>query len=142
MPQVAQHKAKRVKTVKPPEPVIQKPLNWQSRQITCDAELKAFLGVSKCTVSDVSKYTLAYVDELGLRDPEDTRVIVNDEALRRLTGKDRISIYSICRELKPHFVVPEEGPKEYEYVDPGMAHELERLERNERRLQRRLRGRS
>ncbi|KAM0936727.1 putative transcription regulator SWI/SNF-BAF60b family [Dioscorea sansibarensis] len=67
-------------------------------------ELQALLGVEEIPRTQALKLIWAYIKEKNLQDPENKRVIICDEKLKKIfAGKDRVGFLEISGLLNPHF---------------------------------------
>ncbi|KAG9440285.1 hypothetical protein H6P81_020450 [Aristolochia fimbriata] len=67
-------------------------------------ELQALVGVPEIPRTQALKQIWAYIKEHNLQDPENKKVIVCDEKLKKLFGgKDRVGFLEISGLLNPHF---------------------------------------
>ncbi|XP_010939095.1 uncharacterized protein [Elaeis guineensis] len=68
-------------------------------------ELQALLGVKEIPRTQALKQIWAYIKENGLQDPENKKVIVCDEKLKKIFGgRDRVGFLEISGLLNPHFL--------------------------------------
>ncbi|KAG1342047.1 protein TRI1-like [Cocos nucifera] len=69
------------------------------------SELQALLGVKEIPRTQALKQIWAYIKENNLQDPENKRVIVCDEKLKKIFGgRDRVGFLEISGLLNPHFL--------------------------------------
>ncbi|KAL3515346.1 hypothetical protein ACH5RR_022248 [Cinchona calisaya] len=69
-------------------------------------EMQAFLGgVSEIPRTQALKQIWAYIKQHNLQDPENKKVIVCDEQLKKIFGgRDRVGFLEIAGLLNPHFL--------------------------------------
>ncbi|XP_008790042.2 protein TRI1-like [Phoenix dactylifera] len=68
-------------------------------------ELQVLLGVKEIPRTQALKQIWAYIKENNLQDPENKRVIVCDEMLKKIFGgRDRVGFLEISGLLNPHFL--------------------------------------
>ncbi|XP_077220618.1 protein TRI1-like [Tasmannia lanceolata] len=67
--------------------------------------MQELLGVSEIPRTQALKQIWAYIKEHNLQDPENKKIIVCDEKLKKIfAGKDRVGFLEISGLLNPHFV--------------------------------------
>ncbi|KAH7652454.1 SWIB/MDM2 domain-containing protein [Dioscorea alata] len=67
-------------------------------------ELQALMGVEEIPRTQALKLIWAYIKEKNLQDPENKKVIICDEKLKKIfAGKDRVGFLEISGLLNPHF---------------------------------------
>ncbi len=64
--------------------------------------LAAIVGDAPLTRAEATSRVWDYIRTNGLQDPNDKRQIVADEALARVFGTDRASMFDIPRHLNAH----------------------------------------
>ncbi|KAJ7946133.1 upstream activation factor subunit spp27-like [Quillaja saponaria] len=89
--------------------VSQPPIGRQPRGITkprrVSPEMQALVGVSEIPRTQVLKQIWAYIKEHNLQDPENKKIIVCDEKLKKIFGgKDRVGFLEIAGLITPHFL--------------------------------------
>ncbi|XP_078436237.1 upstream activation factor subunit UAF30-like [Wolffia australiana] len=68
-------------------------------------ELQELLGVPEIPRTQALKQIWAYIKEKNLQDPDNKKIIVCDERLKKVFGgKDRVGFLEISGLLNPHFV--------------------------------------
>ncbi|XP_068657436.1 protein TRI1-like [Aristolochia californica] len=68
-------------------------------------ELQALVGVPEIPRTQALKQIWAYIKEHNLQDPENKKIIVCDEKLKKIFGgKDRVGFLEISGLLNPHFL--------------------------------------
>ncbi|GMH13594.1 hypothetical protein Nepgr_015435 [Nepenthes gracilis] len=69
-------------------------------------EMQAFLGgVSEIPRTEALKLIWAYIKQNNLQDPENKKVIVCDEKLKKIfAGKERVGFLEIAGLINPHFL--------------------------------------
>ncbi|XP_068654756.1 protein TRI1-like [Aristolochia californica] len=68
------------------------------------AEMQALVGVPEIPRTQALKQIWAYIKEHNLQDPENKKIIVCDEKLKKIFGgKDRVGFLEISGLLNPHF---------------------------------------
>ncbi|XP_074581351.1 upstream activation factor subunit UAF30-like [Curcuma longa] len=66
-------------------------------------QLQAVVGEVEIPRTQALKKIWAYIKENNLQDPDDKRIIVCDEKLQNIFGKDRVGFLEISGLLNPHF---------------------------------------
>ncbi|GAB2292146.1 hypothetical protein Dimus_026397 [Dionaea muscipula] len=67
-------------------------------------ELQAFLGVSEIPRTQVLKAVWAYIKQNNLQDPENKKIVVCDEKLKKIfAGKDRVGFLEVPGLIGRHF---------------------------------------
>ncbi|XP_077233755.1 upstream activation factor subunit UAF30-like [Tasmannia lanceolata] len=67
--------------------------------------MQQLLGVSEIPRTQALKQIWAYIKEHNLQDPENKKIIVCDEKLKKIfAGKDRVGFLEISGLINPHFV--------------------------------------
>ncbi|XP_031261171.1 upstream activation factor subunit UAF30-like [Pistacia vera] len=68
-------------------------------------EMQALVGVPEIPRTQALKQIWAYIKEHNLQDPENKKVIVCDEKLKKIFGgKDRVGFLEIAGLISPHFL--------------------------------------
>ncbi|KAH7575372.1 hypothetical protein ACOSP7_005080 [Xanthoceras sorbifolium] len=68
-------------------------------------EMEAIVGVPEIPRTQALKQIWAYIKEHNLQDPENKRVIVCDEKLKKIFGgKDRVGFLEVAGLVGPHFL--------------------------------------
>ncbi|OAY67599.1 upstream activation factor subunit spp27-like [Ananas comosus] len=68
-------------------------------------ELQELVGVKEIPRTQALKLIWAYIKENNLQDPENKRIVVCDEKLKKIFGgKDRVGFLEISGLLNPHFM--------------------------------------
>ncbi|XVF45017.1 hypothetical protein PTKIN_Ptkin02bG0171900 [Pterospermum kingtungense] len=68
-------------------------------------EMQALVGVPEISRTQALKLIWAYIKEHNLQDPENKKIIVCDEKLKKiLGGKDRVGFLEISGLITPHFL--------------------------------------
>ncbi|KAK8562850.1 hypothetical protein V6N13_018588 [Hibiscus sabdariffa] len=68
-------------------------------------EMQALVGVPEIPRTEVLKQIWAYIKEHNLQDPDNKRVIICDEKLKKIfADKDRVEFLEIARLINPHFL--------------------------------------
>ncbi|KAE8668129.1 hypothetical protein F3Y22_tig00112344pilonHSYRG00042 [Hibiscus syriacus] len=68
-------------------------------------EMQALVGVPEIPRTEVLKRIWAYIKEHNLQDPDNKRVIICDEKLKKIfADKDRVEFLEIARLINPHFL--------------------------------------
>ena len=73
-----------------------------SRLLTPSADLAAVVGPEPLPRTDMVKRIWAYIKAHGLQDPADKRIIVTDDKLRAVFGRDRVQMMTMMGLLSPH----------------------------------------
>ncbi|XP_042413182.1 upstream activation factor subunit spp27-like isoform X2 [Zingiber officinale] len=66
-------------------------------------QLQAVVGEVEIPRTQALKKIWAYIKENNLQDPDDKRIILCDEKLQNIFGKDRVGFLEISGLLNPHF---------------------------------------
>ncbi|KAJ4805940.1 SWIB/MDM2 domain superfamily protein [Rhynchospora pubera] len=66
-------------------------------------ELQSFVGAPEISRTQALKIVWAYIKEHDLQDPNDKKVIVCDDRLKKLFGKERVGFLEVSKLLNPHF---------------------------------------
>ncbi|KAJ3669828.1 hypothetical protein LUZ60_010152 [Juncus effusus] len=66
-------------------------------------ELQAICGVPEIARTQALKLIWAHIKEHQLQDPQDKKVIVCDEKLLKIFGKERVGFLEIAKLISPHF---------------------------------------
>ncbi len=72
------------------------------RLLTPSADLAAIVGPEPLPRTDMVKKVWAYIREHNLQEPHDKRIIVTDDKLRAVFGKDRLNMMQMMGLLSPH----------------------------------------
>lgn len=68
-------------------------------------EMQAVVGVPEIPRTQALKLIWAYIKENNLQDPENKKVIICDEKLKKIFGgKDRVGFLEIAGLISPHFL--------------------------------------
>ncbi|KAF8021017.1 hypothetical protein BT93_G1431 [Corymbia citriodora subsp. variegata] len=68
-------------------------------------EMQAVVGVPEIPRTQALKQIWAYIKENNLQDPENKKVIICDEKLKKIFGgKDRVGFLEIAGLISPHFL--------------------------------------
>lgn len=68
-------------------------------------EMQALVGVPEIPRTQVLKLIWAYIKENNLQDPENKKVIICDEKLKKIFGgRDRVGFLEIAGLISPHFL--------------------------------------
>ncbi|KAL3730349.1 hypothetical protein ACJRO7_027370 [Eucalyptus globulus] len=68
-------------------------------------EMQALVGVPEIPRTQALKLIWAYIKEHNLQDPENKKVIMCDEKLKKIfAGKDRVGFLEIAGLISPHFL--------------------------------------
>ncbi|KAG4159992.1 hypothetical protein ERO13_D02G206000v2 [Gossypium hirsutum] len=68
-------------------------------------EMQALVGVPEIPRTEVLKQIWAYIKEHNLQDPNNKRVIICDDKLKKIFGgKDRVEFLEIAGLINPHFL--------------------------------------
>lgn len=70
--------------------------------ITPSAELGAIVGADKLPRSEVISKVWAYIKQHNLQNPENKREIVADEKLKKVFGKDKVTMFEMNKHLAGH----------------------------------------
>lgn len=74
------------------------------KRVPVSPTLGKFLGTSEASRTDAVKKVWEYIRAHDLQNPSDKRVIICDEKLKTLFGKDKVGFLEIARLLSQHFV--------------------------------------
>ena len=74
----------------------------RARVLTPSAELAAVVGPEPLPRSDMVKRVWSYIKAHDLQDAADRRIIVSDDKLRAVFGKDRVNMMTMMGLLSPH----------------------------------------
>ncbi len=66
--------------------------------------MQEFVGEPTMSRPQVVKKIWAYIKEHNLQNPSDKREINCDAALKKLTGQDTVTMFSINKHIKEHFL--------------------------------------
>ena len=72
------------------------------RLLTPSADLAAIVGPEPLPRTDMVKKVWAYIREHNLQEPADKRIIVADDKLRAVFGRDRVNMMQMMGLLAPH----------------------------------------
>ncbi|XWS39893.1 hypothetical protein CRYUN_Cryun18bG0093600 [Craigia yunnanensis] len=68
-------------------------------------EMQALVGVPEIPRTQALKLIWAYIKEHNLQDPENKKIIICDEKLKKIFGgKDRVGFLEIAGLISPHFL--------------------------------------
>ncbi|KAK4747825.1 hypothetical protein SAY87_014411 [Trapa incisa] len=68
-------------------------------------EMQALVGVPEIPRTQALKHIWAYIKENNLQDPENKKVIICDEKLKKIfDGRDRVGFLEIAGLISPHFL--------------------------------------
>ena len=70
--------------------------------ITPSAELGAIVGTDKLPRSEVISKVWAYIKAHNLQNPENKREIVADEKLKKVFGKDKVTMFEMNKYISQH----------------------------------------
>jgi chromatin remodeling complex protein RSC6 len=70
--------------------------------ITPSPELAAIVGADKLPRSEVISKVWAYIKKHDLQNPENKREIVADENLKKIFGKDKVTMFEMNKHLAGH----------------------------------------
>ena len=87
------------KTAKPAEG--KKP-NALQQPLTPSAELAAVVGAGTLSRGDVVSKVWEYIKSNNLQNPENKREIVADDKLRKVFGKDKVTMFEMNKHLAQH----------------------------------------
>ncbi|KAK4377232.1 hypothetical protein RND71_003528 [Anisodus tanguticus] len=93
------------KAVTTMEPKTRKPRGiMKPRRVS--PEMQAFLGgLPEIPRTQVLKFIWAHIKQHNLQDPEDKKVIICDEKLKKIFGgRDRVGFLEIAGLISPHFL--------------------------------------
>ena len=72
------------------------------RLLTPSADLAAIVGPELLPRTDMVKKVWVYIREHNLQEPADKRIIVTDDKLRAVFGRDRVNMLHTMGLLSPH----------------------------------------
>ncbi|KAF9619627.1 hypothetical protein IFM89_007948 [Coptis chinensis] len=76
-----------------------------SKPIPISAALQDVFGVPEIARTQALKQIWVHIKEHNLQDPENKKIIVCDEKLKKVfAGKERVGFLEIARLLNPHFI--------------------------------------
>lgn len=70
--------------------------------ITPSADLGAIVGTDKLPRSEVISKVWTYIKEHNLQNPENKREIIADEKLKKIFGKDKVTMFEMNKHLAGH----------------------------------------
>ena len=73
-----------------------------ARPVTPSADLAAITGTAALPRSEVVSKMWEYIKKNNLQNPENKREIVADDKLRKIFGKDKVSMYEMNKHLSNH----------------------------------------
>ena len=73
-----------------------------SKPLKPSAELAAIVGHQSLSRIEIVSTLWAYIREHNLQHPADARIILVDDKLRAVFGKERCTIFEIGRLISPH----------------------------------------
>ena len=76
--------------------------NALQRPVEPSPELAAVIGAGTHTRADVTSKVWAHIKEHKLQNPENKREIVADEKLKKVFGKDRVTMFEMTKLLQGH----------------------------------------
>ena len=76
--------------------------NALQRPVEPSAELAAVIGSGTHTRADVTSKVWAHIKEHKLQNPENKREIVADDKLKKVFGKDRVTMFEMTKLLQGH----------------------------------------
>ncbi|KAF3324024.1 Upstream activation factor subunit spp27 [Carex littledalei] len=66
-------------------------------------ELQVIVGVPEISRTQALKHVWAYIKEHELQDPNNKKIILCDEKLKKIFGKDQVGLLEVTKLLNPHF---------------------------------------
>jgi len=72
------------------------------KPLTPSTELAAVIGASPLPRTQVTKKIWDYIKQNNLQDPTNKRMINADEKLRKVFGKDQVSMFEMTKILSQH----------------------------------------
>jgi len=88
------------KAIQPPKPKAK--ANALQQPLKPSAELAAVVGEGPLPRGEVVSKVWAYIKEKNLQNPEDKREILADDQLRKVFGKDRVTMFEMNKHLAQH----------------------------------------
>ncbi|CAL0332105.1 unnamed protein product [Lupinus luteus] len=100
---------KTLATVSPPPPPPPPPPPGKTRGIMkprrVSPEMQALVGLTEVSRTHALKHIWAYIKQNNLQDPENKRVIICDEKLKKVfAGRDEVGMLEIAGLISPHFL--------------------------------------
>lgn len=80
--------------------------NALQKPVEASKELAAVIGAGTHTRADVTSKVWAHIKEHKLQNPENKREIVADEKLKKIFGKDRVTMFEMTKLLQSHMKAP------------------------------------
>ncbi|XP_022763480.1 uncharacterized protein LOC111309002 [Durio zibethinus] len=82
-----------------------RPLRGIMKPRRVSPEMQALVGVPEIARTEALKLIWAYIKEHSLQDPENKRIIICDEKLKKIFGgKDRVGFLEVAGLITPHFL--------------------------------------
>ncbi len=76
--------------------------NALQKPLTPSAELAAVVGSEPIARGDVVSKMWDYIKSKGLQNPENKREILADEALKKVFGKDKVTMFEMNKYISAH----------------------------------------
>ena len=80
--------------------------NALQKPVEASKELAAVIGAGTHTRADVTSKVWAHIKAHNLQNPENKREIVADEKLKKVFGKDRVTMFEMTKLLQSHMKSP------------------------------------
>jgi chromatin remodeling complex protein RSC6 len=84
------------------KPADQRKANALQTPLQPSKELAAVVGADPLPRGEMVSKVWAYIKSHGLQNPENRREILADEALRRIFGKDKVTMFEMNKHLARH----------------------------------------
>jgi len=79
-----------------------KPQNALQKPLQPSAELAAVVGSDPVSRGEVTSKVWDYIKSHNLQNPENRREILADDKLRKVFGKDKVTMFEITKHLSQH----------------------------------------
>ena len=79
-----------------------KPQNAFQKPLKPSAELAAIVGTEPLSRTEVTSKVWEYIKSHNLQNPENRREILADDKLRKVFGKDKVTMFEMTKYLSQH----------------------------------------
>ena len=79
-----------------------KPQNALQKPLQPSAELAAVVGSDPVSRGEVTSKVWDYIKSHNLQNPENRREIIADDKLRKVFGKDKVTMFEMTKHLNQH----------------------------------------
>ena len=79
-----------------------KPQNPLQKPLQPSAELAAIVGTEPLSRTEVTSKVWEYIKSHNLQNPENRREILADDKLRKVFGKDKVTMFEMTKYLSQH----------------------------------------